>query len=208
MVMNLNAHTLSLSAYMTLMFTSAFMTLNLPGPLSFAAAGAGLDAAAQRLGVRFENLGMTLPAPMPAAFNTTAAGELKKAADVIESGELTSKLVAPLCRHFGFNDGSEPILAKSSSTGTVKPLDLRSIQVLRVDGKRHIVIAVYFDKSATWYLTDEDGTIRKAATKAVGGPVQDVPLAGIEAAFKAEKTFWLSRLGGEAPEVLVGRAGS
>lgn len=203
--MNFNAHSFAVSAYMTLMFTSAFLTLKVPGPLSFAAAGAGFEAAFSRISTNLEITGMSLPEASPNEFQAMAAGELKKAADEVEKGDVVARLPAPLCKHFGLNDGAEPITAKTKSTGTTQPRDLRGIHVVTIENKRYIVLSVYKGDEGRWYLTDEDGIIAKAAVKTKTTPLAEIPLADAKIPFSSEKAYWVEQLG--AP-IMVGKAGS
>lgn len=203
--MNFNAHGFAVSAYMTLMFTSAFLTLKVPGPLSFATAGAGFEAAFGRISAKLEITGMNLPAAPAVAFQAMAAGELKKVADEVENSDSVARLPAPLCKQFALNDGSEPITARTKSTGTSQPRDLRGIHVVTIEGKRRIVFSVYKGDEGRWYLTDEDGVIEKAAVKTKTTALAEIPVADAKIPFSNEKTYWMEQLGSP---VLVGKAGS
>jgi hypothetical protein len=201
--MNFNAHGFAVSAYMTLMFTSAFLTLKVPGPLSFAAAGAGFEAAFGRISAKLELTGMTLPEASEVVIEPTAAGELKKIADKVEQGEEVTKIPGKLCTLFGLSEGA-PIPSKSVTVMISEKVDARGIQVASNNGSRIIVFSVYAGNQGTWYLTDEDGMIKKAATALKGQPFQEVAVTEAERPFGQEKSFWVSRLG----EVVVGKAGS
>jgi hypothetical protein len=122
----------------------------------------------------------------------TAAAELTAMADRVEQLPIVARVPAPLAKGLSLNEGTV-IQANAYSFGTSTPRDIQGIQVFRVNGKRHVMFARYKDDWGAWYLSDDSGRLVQALQKNKTGPLEEVAPAVRDAAFGAEKAFWLER---------------